>query len=148
MAGHCFHLYTKFRYDHHFRKDPLPEILRVPLEQAILRIKVLPLFENREVSKVMSNLLEPPAWEAVANAVSRCGTVASSNFYKCVTNTRNQGLDQWLLTVSGDLQALRATPNTVSWYIFVVLVARYEEKLRSFEGAAQKALQRSKTEGR
>ena len=83
MAGHCFHLYTKFRYDHHFRKDPLPEILRVPLEQAILRIKVLPLFENREVSKVMSNLLEPPAWEAVANAVSRCGTqkFASSNFY-------------------------------------------------------------------
>ena len=77
MAGHCFHLYTKFRYDHHFRKDPLPEILRVPLEQAILRIKVLPLFENREVSKVMSNLLEPPAWEAVANAVSRLQEVAA-----------------------------------------------------------------------
>ena len=29
------------RFDHHLRNDPLPEILRVPLEQMVLRIKVL-----------------------------------------------------------------------------------------------------------
>ena len=28
------------RFDHHLRNDPLPEILRVPLEQMVLRIKV------------------------------------------------------------------------------------------------------------
>ena len=30
-----------FRFDHHLRNDPLPEILRVPLEQMVLRIKVV-----------------------------------------------------------------------------------------------------------
>ncbi len=45
MAGVCFHLYTQFRYDRHFRKDPIPEIQRVPLEQMVLRIKILPLFK-------------------------------------------------------------------------------------------------------
>ena len=66
-----------YRFDHHFRKDPLPEILRVPLEQAILRVKVLPLFENKEVGRVMANMLEPPAIEAVANAIARLQEVAA-----------------------------------------------------------------------
>ncbi len=49
MPGVCFHLYTQFRFDRHFRKDPIPEIQRVPLEQMLLRIKILPLFKVREI---------------------------------------------------------------------------------------------------
>ena len=40
MEGLCFHLYTHFRYHNHMRKDPVPEIQRVPLEKMILRIKI------------------------------------------------------------------------------------------------------------
>ena len=77
MEGHCFHLYTKFRYDHHLRKDPLPEIQRVPLEQAILRIKILPLFEGRKTHKVIQNMLEPPDTVAIDSAIARLQDVAA-----------------------------------------------------------------------
>lgn len=77
MEGHCFHLYTKFRYDHHFRSDPLPEIQRVPLEQIILRIKILPLFEGKNTVKVIGKMLEPPATDAMESAISRLREVAA-----------------------------------------------------------------------
>ena len=38
---------------------------------------MLPLFESKEVGRVMGNMLEPPAIEAVANAVSRLQEVAA-----------------------------------------------------------------------
>jgi ATP-dependent RNA helicase DHX57 len=50
--GFCFHLYTDFRYSNHFRSDPVPEIQRVPLEQMVLRIKVLPLFAGFDLFEV------------------------------------------------------------------------------------------------
>ena len=65
QEGICFHLYTKFRFDHHLRNDPLPEILRVPLEQMVLRIKVLPLFKSQRVEAVLGNMIEPPEESAV-----------------------------------------------------------------------------------
>ena len=42
-----------------------------------LCFQVLPLFESKEVGRVMGNMLEPPAIEAVANAVSRLQEVAA-----------------------------------------------------------------------
>ena len=53
--GFCFHLYTDFRYSKHFREDPVPEIQRVPLEQMLLRIKILPLFSGTGLYEVNTN---------------------------------------------------------------------------------------------
>ncbi len=52
--GFCFHLYTEFGYEKHFRGDPIPEILRVPLEQMLLRIKILPLFSGYDLYEVFN----------------------------------------------------------------------------------------------
>ena len=49
MEGFCFHLYVHFRYDNHMRKDPVPEIQRVPLEKMVLRIQILQAFQNLSV---------------------------------------------------------------------------------------------------
>ena len=58
MSGYCFHLYTHFRFDHHFRSYPIPEIQRVPLEQMLLRIKIMPLFQDKpSVQEVLKNLI-------------------------------------------------------------------------------------------
>ena len=58
MSGYCFHLYTHFRFDHHFRSYPVPEIQRVPLEQMLLRIKIMPLFQDKpSVQEVLINLI-------------------------------------------------------------------------------------------
>lgn len=71
MPGYCFHLYTQFRFDHHLRQDPVPEIKRVPLEQMILRIKILPLFKDVHLMKVLSAMIEPPENQNIEGAVDR-----------------------------------------------------------------------------
>ena len=73
MNGVCFHLYTKFRYDKHFRHDPLPEIQRVPLEQIILRTKILPLFSSgsTDAKTILGKMIEPPDKTAIETAEIR-----------------------------------------------------------------------------
>jgi ATP-dependent RNA helicase DHX57 len=71
MPGFCFHLYTSFRFEKHLRRDPVPEILRVPLEQMVLRIKVLPLFKNKTVESVLRDMIEPPLEEGMQSAIVR-----------------------------------------------------------------------------
>lgn len=53
MPGVCFHLYTKHRFNHHLLAQPVPEIKRIPLEQLILNIKVLPTFEGKSADYVL-----------------------------------------------------------------------------------------------
>jgi ATP-dependent RNA helicase DHX57 len=78
MSGVCFHLYTKFRYDKHFRNDPTPEIQRVPLEQMILRIKILPIFGNSRDSKIiLSKMIEPPENVSIETAETRLSGVGA-----------------------------------------------------------------------
>ena len=77
MEGFCFHLYTKFRYDHHMRKDPVPEIQRVPLEKMILRIKILSAFQKKTVRGVLSRILEPPSPDSIQSSITRLGNVGA-----------------------------------------------------------------------
>lgn len=83
--GVCFHLYTRFRFDHHLRHDPVPEILRAPLEGAVLRIKLMgPLFSSSAASPqgveakfVLAKLIQPPAGQAVDSALARLQDVGA-----------------------------------------------------------------------
>jgi len=77
MEGFCFHLYTQFRYDNHMRKDPVPEIQRVPLEKMVLRIKILPAFQGRSVKQVLGRILEPPSVDGVDTALKRLQNVGA-----------------------------------------------------------------------
>lgn len=52
-SGVCIHLYTKHRFNHQFLAQPIPEIHRIPLEQLLLNIKVLPIFAGRDVYNVL-----------------------------------------------------------------------------------------------
>lgn len=53
MSGVCIHLFTGHRYQHHLLDQPIPEIKRVPLEQLILHIKILPNFANKSAEDVL-----------------------------------------------------------------------------------------------
>ncbi|XP_065345049.1 putative ATP-dependent RNA helicase DHX57 [Cloeon dipterum] len=77
MPGVCFHLYTKHRFEWQFLKQPIPELQRVPLEQLVLKIKVLTLFKGREPMEVLLNTLEPPSEESVSTAIRRLQDVGA-----------------------------------------------------------------------
>ena len=68
---------TRFRYEKHMRKDPVPEIQRVPLEKMILRIKILTAFHKKSVSRVLQSLLEPPSDESIKSSLQRLKNVGA-----------------------------------------------------------------------
>jgi len=75
--GFCFHLYTELRHQTHMRDQPVPEIQRIPLEQMVLRIKILPSFKDDRVERVLSNILEPPSAEGISSAIARLQDVGA-----------------------------------------------------------------------
>ncbi|XP_064621431.1 putative ATP-dependent RNA helicase DHX57 [Lineus longissimus] len=70
-SGVCFHLFTSHRFTHHFREQPIPEIQRAPLEQIVLKIKILDLFKDCDTEDVLHRLLEPPSQENIHFAMKR-----------------------------------------------------------------------------
>nr|XP_054758550.1 putative ATP-dependent RNA helicase DHX57 [Lytechinus pictus] len=70
-AGVCFHLFSKHTFEHVLREQQLPEIQRIPLEQLVLRIKILDVFQGYHVKEVLNKLLEPPKTENIDDAVQR-----------------------------------------------------------------------------
>ncbi|XP_054256889.1 putative ATP-dependent RNA helicase DHX57 [Macrosteles quadrilineatus] len=71
MPGICVHLYTLHRYDYLLDAQPIPEIKRVPLEQTILRIKMLPSMSGAGLQQVLGEVLEPPTEESITGAITR-----------------------------------------------------------------------------
>lgn len=71
MPGICIHLFTKHRHDHNLLAQPVPEIHRIPLEQLLLRIKMLPSFEGKSLTTVLNRSIEPPSEVNVQGAIKR-----------------------------------------------------------------------------
>lgn len=51
--------------------QPIPEIHRIPLEQLLLRIKMLSIFHGKNIHQVLSNCIEEPSRESVDGAIKR-----------------------------------------------------------------------------
>ncbi|XP_024539805.1 DExH-box ATP-dependent RNA helicase DExH7, chloroplastic isoform X1 [Selaginella moellendorffii] len=66
-AGNCYCFYTESRFDKLMRPFQLPEMLRVPLVELCLQIKLLSV-EN--VASFLEKALDPPKTEAVESALS------------------------------------------------------------------------------
>lgn len=65
QKGICFHLYTQYHYDN-FQEYQLPEMLRTPLDQLCLQLKILRL---GRMWKFLLKAIEPPTKKAVDNAI-------------------------------------------------------------------------------
>ncbi|KAK0589636.1 hypothetical protein LWI29_016618 [Acer saccharum] len=65
--GICFCLYTSYRYEKLMRPYQVPEMLRMPLVELCLQIKLLSL---GHVKAFLSKALEPPKEEAMTSAIS------------------------------------------------------------------------------
>jgi HrpA-like RNA helicase len=68
MSGVAFHLVSRHTFEQRLEAAQAPEMHRVPLEQLVLRIKVLRY--PGTAADVVARCLEPPAPEAVSRAVS------------------------------------------------------------------------------
>ncbi|KAL4580736.1 hypothetical protein LXL04_016938 [Taraxacum kok-saghyz] len=65
--GICFCLYTRYRFEKFMRPFQLPEMLRMPLVELCLQIKLLSL---GRIMPFLQKALEPPTEEAITSAIS------------------------------------------------------------------------------
>ncbi|KAL4400189.1 RNA helicase [Malassezia pachydermatis] len=68
--GLCFHLFTRKRYDEYLDPHPLPEMLRLSLQELALQLKVMPLQIGRSVEDALSQALDPPQPANIQRAVA------------------------------------------------------------------------------
>ncbi|KAF6205655.1 hypothetical protein GE061_019828, partial [Apolygus lucorum] len=85
MPGVCFHLFSKQRYEFVLSAQPVPEICRIPLEQLILRIKMLPALSNKDLLHVIKGLIEPPADDNMTSAIERLRNVGALDDFSNLT---------------------------------------------------------------
>ncbi|XP_043255278.1 putative ATP-dependent RNA helicase DHX57 [Colletes gigas] len=71
MPGVCIHLYTTYKFKYQFMTQPIPEILRIPLEPLLLRIQLLHKGKKVDLHNILGKMLEPPTDENIYNAIKR-----------------------------------------------------------------------------
>ncbi|XP_071961739.1 putative ATP-dependent RNA helicase DHX57 [Antedon mediterranea] len=79
MSGVAFHMFTSHTFRAWLREQPIPEIQRVPLEQVVLKIKMLKVFNGLLVKTVFSRLLEPPPDSNISDAITRLCNLGALN---------------------------------------------------------------------
>jgi ATP-dependent RNA helicase DHX29 len=68
QEGICFHMYTKARLDTSLAEHPIPEILRLSLQDLALRIKILKF--SGSIDDVLQQALDPPLTANIQRAIS------------------------------------------------------------------------------
>lgn len=70
QEGLAFHLLTKARHDSQLAEHPVPEMLRLSLQDLALRIKILKIKIGTSIEDVLVKALDPPSSTNIQRAVS------------------------------------------------------------------------------
>ncbi|WFD42273.1 RNA helicase [Malassezia psittaci] len=68
--GICFHLFTKMRHDEIMDPHPLPEMLRLSLQELALTLKVMRIKVGDSIEDALSQALDPPQAINIQRAVA------------------------------------------------------------------------------
>lgn len=68
--GLCFHLFTRKRFEMYFDPHPLPEMLRLSLQELALQLKVMPLQIGASIEDALLQALDPPQAVNIQRAVA------------------------------------------------------------------------------
>ncbi|KAK9723068.1 hypothetical protein K7432_002175 [Basidiobolus ranarum] len=67
QEGLCYHLFTRNRFENKMSDYQAPEIMRLPLEELCLRVKI---YEFGDIVEFLQMAIDPPSNTAILNAVS------------------------------------------------------------------------------
>ncbi|XP_072754135.1 putative ATP-dependent RNA helicase DHX57 [Anoplolepis gracilipes] len=79
MPGVCIHLYTSHRFKYHFAAQPIPEILRIPLEPLLLHIQLMHIGKKVDLYEILGRMIEPPTTDNIKSAIIRLQDVGAFN---------------------------------------------------------------------
>ncbi|GME40725.1 Helicase [Neofusicoccum parvum] len=66
QEGLCFHLFTKYRHDELMAEQQTPEMLRLSLQDLVMRVKICKL---GEIEPTLSQALDPPSTKNIRRAI-------------------------------------------------------------------------------
>lgn len=66
QEGICFHLFTKFRHDNLMAEQQTPEMLRLSLQDLVMRVKICKL---GDIEHALSQALDPPSLKNIRRAI-------------------------------------------------------------------------------
>ncbi|OCK87205.1 ATP-dependent RNA helicase A [Cenococcum geophilum 1.58] len=66
QEGLCFHLFTKFRHDELMAEQQTPEMLRLSLQDLVMRTKIC---ELGDIAQTLSEALDPPSSKNIRRAI-------------------------------------------------------------------------------
>ncbi|KAM5443923.1 putative RNA helicase [Microsporum ferrugineum] len=72
QQGICFHLFSKYRHDKLLSEQQIPEMLRLSLQDLILRVKICNL---GDIEGTLSEALDPPSSKNIRRAIDSLKTV-------------------------------------------------------------------------
>ncbi|XP_063993433.1 putative ATP-dependent RNA helicase DHX57 [Diachasmimorpha longicaudata] len=75
--GVCIHMYTSHKLQNHLLPQPIPEILRIPLEPLLLKILKMNLSNDVNVYEIISRIMEPPQELSISDAIVRLQDVGA-----------------------------------------------------------------------
>lgn len=97
QAGLCFHLVTRYRHDHLMLEEHVPEMLRLSLQDPILRIKIWNL---GDIEQTMAEAFDPPPSKNLRRAIQLLKDVRALTENEALTSLGRQlaqlPLDIWL----------------------------------------------------
>ncbi|CDW97667.1 hypothetical protein [Sporisorium scitamineum] len=70
QEGICFHLFTKYRHDSYLDEHPLPEMLRLSLQDLALKLKIMKIKIGNSIENALSQALDPPSPANVQRAIA------------------------------------------------------------------------------
>ncbi|KAK7565571.1 P-loop containing nucleoside triphosphate hydrolase protein [Phyllosticta paracitricarpa] len=66
QEGLCFHLFTKYRHDELMAEQQTPEMLRLSLQDLVMRVKICKL---GDIEETLSQALDPPSTKNIRRAI-------------------------------------------------------------------------------
>ncbi|TLD18362.1 putative helicase [Venturia nashicola] len=87
QEGLCFHLFTKYRHDDLMAEQQTPEMLRLSLQDLIMRVKICGL---GDIEKTLSQALDPPLAKNIRRAIDALIEVGALTATEELTPLGNQ----------------------------------------------------------
>ncbi|WRT66497.1 uncharacterized protein IL334_003456 [Kwoniella shivajii] len=85
QEGLAFHLFTKARHDTQLAEHPIPEMLRLSLQDLALRIKILKVPLGRTIESVLLQALDPPSSVNIQRAIASLVEVKALTTHEDIT---------------------------------------------------------------
>jgi ATP-dependent RNA helicase DHX29 len=87
QEGICFHLFTKYRFENLMMEQQTPEMLRLSLQDLVMRVKICKL---GDIEEALASALDPPSSKNVRRAIDALMEVGALNAKEQLTSLGSQ----------------------------------------------------------